>query len=217
MLKLPNKFLQQHGSKIRDGLAVLKLVAGLGRCAGLPLNLEGLPKQVVSMEEAQAVKLFEALLDSAAAEGAPSSPAVSSETLTETSVTSRTTAATGKAYRALKDLVEEQCKDPQLMNCGLEKCVAADGSVEWVAAHSKARLDPHLPPIAHSHTAPVPNARVAALSHPPAGTLPARGRQVPHLEPAQPGSLFKLELAGIKRRAAPRRRTPGGRGRGRGG
>ena len=37
--------------------------------------------------------------------------------------------------------------------------------------------------------------------HPLAGTLPARGRQVPHLEPAQPGSLFKLELAGIKRRA----------------
>jgi len=27
VLKLPNKFLQQHGSKIRDGLAVLKLVA----------------------------------------------------------------------------------------------------------------------------------------------------------------------------------------------
>ena len=70
-----------------------------------------------------------------------------------------------------------------------------------VAAHSKARLDPHLPPIAHSHTAPVPNARVAALSHPLAGTLPARGRQVPHLEPARPGSLFELELAGIKRRA----------------
>ena len=58
------------------------------------------------------------------------------------------------------DQVEEQCKDPQLMHCGLEKCVAADGSVEWVAAHSKVRLDPHLPPIAH--TAPVPHTRVAA-------------------------------------------------------
>ena len=100
---------------------------------------------------------------------------------------SRSTAATGKAYRALKELVratlatlsaalatalnpnpakapapdpttltptqvEEQCNDPKLMHCGLEKCVAADGSVEWVAAHSKARLDPHLPPIAHGHT-----------------------------------------------------------------
>ena len=61
------------------------------------------------------------------------------------------------------DQVEEQCNDPKLMHCGLEKCVAADGSVEWVAAHSKVRLDPHLPPIAHSHKAP--NARVAALSH----------------------------------------------------
>ena len=27
MLKLPSKFLQQHGSKIRDGLIVLKLVS----------------------------------------------------------------------------------------------------------------------------------------------------------------------------------------------
>ena len=158
---------------------------------------------------------------------------------------SRSTAATGKAYRALKELVratlatlsaalatalnpnpapapapdpttltptqvEEQCNDPKLMHCGLEKCVAADGSVEWVAAHSKVRLDPHLPPNAHSH---VPNARVADLSHPPAGTLPARGRQEPHLEPAQPGSLFELELtvessAGLRKRHGSGRAGP---------
>ena len=97
------------------------------------------------------------------------------------SETSRSAAATGKAYRALKELarttlatlsaalaialnpnpnpnpdpdpttltptqVEEQCNDPKLMHCGLEKCVAADGSVEWVAAHSKVRLEPHLSP-----------------------------------------------------------------------
>ena len=68
-------------------------------------TLHGEPYTLHQQEEAQAVKMFEALLDSAAAEGAPSSPAVSSETLTETSVTSRTTAATGKAYRALKELV----------------------------------------------------------------------------------------------------------------
>jgi len=75
VLKLPSKFLQQHGSKIRDGLAVLKLVsptpnpnlnpnpnstlnnrdpipnqvAGLGKCAGLPLDLGGMPTEVVSM------------------------------------------------------------------------------------------------------------------------------------------------------------------------
>merc|ERR1719389_1068411 len=150
VLKLPSHFLQQHGSKIRDGLIVLKLVAGLGRCAGLPLDLGGMPTEVVSMEEAQAIKMFEALLDSAASEGYNSSqsseastskgakswlggPSVSSES-------SRSTAATGKAYRALKELVEEQCNDPKLMHCGLEKCVASDGSVEWVAASSKERF-----------------------------------------------------------------------------
>ena len=36
--------------------------------------------------------------------------------------------------------VEVQCEDPNLIQCGLEKCVAVDGSVEWVSAHSKVRL-----------------------------------------------------------------------------
>ena len=42
VLKLPNKFLQQHGGKIRDGLTVLKCMAAIGKCAGLPLSLEGM-------------------------------------------------------------------------------------------------------------------------------------------------------------------------------
>jgi hypothetical protein len=153
VLKLPSKFLQQHGGKIRDGLVVLKLIAGLGKCAGLPLSLEGMSTQVVSMEEAQAVRMFEELLDSAAsaaaAEASPSQDASPTKfsnpsrwlgSNSASSETSRTAAATGKAYRALKELVEEQCHDPQLMQCGLEKMVAADGSVEWVAAHSKERF-----------------------------------------------------------------------------
>lgn len=49
VLKLPNKFLQQHGGKIRDGLTVLKCMAAIGKCAGLPLSLEGMPRNVVSM------------------------------------------------------------------------------------------------------------------------------------------------------------------------
>ena len=49
VLKLPNKFLQQHGGKIRDGLTVLKCIAAIGKCAGLPLGLEGMPRNVVSM------------------------------------------------------------------------------------------------------------------------------------------------------------------------
>merc|ERR1719201_2626276 len=32
VLKLPSHFLQQHGRKLRDGLIVLKLVAGPGKC-----------------------------------------------------------------------------------------------------------------------------------------------------------------------------------------
>lgn len=136
-------------------------------------------------EEAQAVRMFEELLDSAAS-AATAGPSQSqnatpskSRWLGSNSVSSessRTAAATGKAYRALKDLVgaarpqscstqpdpfhqqtperlrrslslalsraqvEEQCNDPKLMQCGLEKVVASDGSVEWVAAHSKVRL-----------------------------------------------------------------------------
>ena len=114
-------------------------------------------------EEAKAVKLFEELLDSAAS--AADSQAL--HTATESShISSAISSATGKAYRALKELVkaahprsgwrtptdslsvpvccfvqvEVQCEDPNLMQCGLEKCVAVDGSVEWVSAHSKVRL-----------------------------------------------------------------------------
>ena len=52
VLKLPNKFLQQHGDKIRDGLVVLKCIAAIGRCAGLPLGMEGMPTNMVSMAKA---------------------------------------------------------------------------------------------------------------------------------------------------------------------
>ena len=41
--------VQQHGGKIRDGLTVLKCIAAIGHCAGLPLGLEGMPRNVVSM------------------------------------------------------------------------------------------------------------------------------------------------------------------------
>ena len=103
--------------------------------------------------------MFEELLNSAAS-------AADSQALHTTAESSHISSATGKAYRALKELVkaahprsgwrtptnslsvpaccfvqvEVQCDDPNLMQCGLEKCVAVDGSVEWVSAHSKVRL-----------------------------------------------------------------------------
>ena len=103
--------------------------------------------------------MFEELLNSAAS-------AADSQALHTTAESSHISSATGKAYRALKELVkaahprsgwrtptnslsvpaccfvqvEVQCDDPNLTQCGLEKCVAVDGSVEWVSAHSKVRL-----------------------------------------------------------------------------
>ena len=41
VLKLPNKFLQQHGDKIRDGLVVLKCIAAIGRCRVRPSIIHG--------------------------------------------------------------------------------------------------------------------------------------------------------------------------------
>ena len=52
-------------------------------------------------------------------------------------------AATDGAYRALRSLVENQCEDPNLTLCHMDKEVAPDGTVEWVTEESKARfMDP---------------------------------------------------------------------------
>ena len=42
--------------------------------------------------------------------------------------------------RTLQQLVEHQCNDPLLLQCGLEKVKADDGTVEWVAPESKERF-----------------------------------------------------------------------------
>jgi hypothetical protein len=136
---------------MRDGLTVIKAVIAHRKHAGLPLNLlEGMPTEMVSMEEAKAVKMFEELLDSAAlaetletsqsGEYSAQGQLERNASLLAPSESSCTAAATGQAYRALKELVVEQCNDPKLMQCGLEQCVASDGSVEWVATQSKERF-----------------------------------------------------------------------------
>ena len=50
-------------------------------------------------------------------------------------------AATGKAYRALKALIAEQCDDKDLQHCGLTKVKARDGTVEWVSYDSRVRFE----------------------------------------------------------------------------
>ena len=108
-----------------------------------------MPTEVVSRAEARAVQQFELLLQSAAsAEAAEQTDARSGSRKRSTSGRASTsqTVATGKAYRALLSLVESQCADPQLLQCGLEKARAADGTVEWVTEASKARFDPNPTP-----------------------------------------------------------------------
>ena len=54
----------------------------------------------------------------------------------------RARAATGAAYKRLRKLLAEQCKDAELLHCTLQKVRSpADGTIEWVAADSRARFE----------------------------------------------------------------------------
>ena len=135
ILSLPSDFLMKHGSRIQDGLKVVKFLLTLGKCTGLPgpwdLDELFLPPEVIAKEEARAVQAFEALLKSAIAPPAEKGTQKKKHAVSET---------TGVAYRALRQLVKNQCDDPDLLQCGLEKVTAQDGTIEWVAAESKERF-----------------------------------------------------------------------------
>ena len=119
----------------------MKLMLALGKCTGLPgpweLHELFMPPEVIAKEEARAVQAFEALLESAIATPAGDSSSLSRSSSRKTNAAS---AATGNAYRALRQLVVGQCDDPDLLRCGLEKVRAQDGTVEWVAPESKERF-----------------------------------------------------------------------------
>ena len=126
---LPKAWLIEHGPRIRDGLLVLRLMVSTGRLAGLPIDAGCLPREVVSKREAEAVAKMNVLLGGD--QEAPGSTRRNKEVKT----------ATGKAYRALKALVSEQCNDRDLQHCGLAKVKARDGTVEWVSDESRARFE----------------------------------------------------------------------------
>lgn len=147
IIKLPSQFLMNHAARIQDGLLVVKLLLSIGSCTGLPgpWAEELVPREVVSKQEALAVQAFQALLESAIPEAEREGAISPSRTSKKERVSSRRSsntarAATGKAYRALQQLVEHQCNDPLLLQCGLEKVKADDGTVEWVAPESKERF-----------------------------------------------------------------------------
>ena len=125
---LPAQWLVDNGPRIRDGLRVAKLLLGAGKLAGLPLDAACLPTEVVSKREAEAVAKMNVLLGG---NDADTNGALSKKHIK---------AATGKAYRALRTLVSEQCDDPDLQFCGFEKVKARDGTVEWVTEDSKAKF-----------------------------------------------------------------------------
>ena len=139
-LKMPADWLLKHGKKLESGLAIVKFGLAVGRLAGLPLpdldELGVMPREGQIMAEARAAKAFEALLDGAATSTGTEESVTSTRQSRSSRVSAQGTpaeAATGMAYRALKELISTQCEDPNLQHCGLEKVRAKDGTVEWVA------------------------------------------------------------------------------------
>ena len=141
-LELPIKWLVENKKKIDDGLKVVKLLTAAGRVSGLPLpHTRCLPSELVSKAEAQAVAALDVILDQAESlEDVPLASQSVSAKSTGRGASSTTKAATGKAYKALRKLVEEQCNDKQLMHCELKKARAADGTIEFVSTESRERF-----------------------------------------------------------------------------
>jgi hypothetical protein len=132
VVELPTKWLAEHAKHISDGLKVAKLFIAAGRLAGLPLpEMDGMPKEVVSKAELMALQSFELLTSASLAQG----PVVN-----ERSSTKGAKVATGKAYKALRQIINSQCGDKELIYCGMQKVRAHDGSIEFVAPESAERF-----------------------------------------------------------------------------
>ena len=48
--------------------------------------------------------------------------------------------ATGKAYKALRAIINKQCHDQELVYCGMKKVRAKDGLIEFVGTDSAAQF-----------------------------------------------------------------------------
>ena len=99
---------------------------------GLPLDVDGLPAEVVGQHELQALRNFEMIV------GEQQENNMSADVKAES--TKSPNAATGQSYRALKSLIAEQCKDPDLLYCEMSKVRANDGSVEFVSDDCKEKF-----------------------------------------------------------------------------
>ena len=125
-VELPKKWLVENRKYINNGLKFIKLAAAAGKLVGLPLpSCAGLPTNIVSKAEVQAVDNFERLIGGSADLDADKKGAK---------------AATGQAYKHLRKMLKDQCNDEYLVHCSLKKEKANDGSIEWVSQATKARF-----------------------------------------------------------------------------
>ena len=126
-IKLPKDWLVANLPYISAGMQMVKIAAAVGRLSGLPLpSCAGLPTTIVANAELQALDTFEALVGRAHEVDLGGKKAK---------------AATGAAYKRLRQILANECKDTELVHCSLEKVrCPLDGSFEWVAPQSKARF-----------------------------------------------------------------------------
>ena len=161
-LEVPKKWLVENREIISYGLQIVKMSAAVGRAVGLPLpSASGLPSEVVSKAEVEAVKTFEGVFsdsvligesalgeDASRDDASPRSstwpcclPSASPRApSTAKAVKHAVKAATGRAYKQLREMLKDQCKDEYLVHCEMTKEKARDGSIEFVSADSKERF-----------------------------------------------------------------------------
>ena len=123
-LELPKQWLLDNRKYIAAGARVVKLAAAAGRLSGLPiLSMSGLPTQVVSQAEVQAVRQFESLLGESHDLDAEIDPFAASTANDKKGqkADKLKAAATSAAYKALRRLLKEQCKDEDLQYTALKK------------------------------------------------------------------------------------------------
>ena len=142
-LEMPKKWLVENREIISYGLQIVKMSAAVGRAVGLPLpSASGLPSEVVSKAEVEAVKTFERVFSDSVSigESAFGDDASSTSSSASPSAAKAAKAATGRAYKQLRKMLKEQCKDEYLVNCEMTKEKAHDGSIEFVSTGSKERF-----------------------------------------------------------------------------
>jgi serine/threonine protein kinase len=142
-LEMPKKWLVENHEIISYGLQIVKMSAAVGRAVGLPLpSASGLPSEVVSKAEVEAVKTFERVFSGSVliGESVLGDDATSTLFSAAPSTAKAVKAATGQAYKQLRKMLKDQCKDEYLEHCEMDKEKAHDGSIEFVSAGSKERF-----------------------------------------------------------------------------